>query len=134
MRVLLVEDDTMLGAALQGALQDAAYAADWVRSGTQALAALAAQHYDLVLLDLGLPGMDGMQVLARLRDAGNAVPLLILTARDALDERLRGLDGGADDYLTKPFEMVELLARMRAVLRRKGGSGMPVLGNGRLRA
>ncbi|MBS0391040.1 MAG: response regulator [Proteobacteria bacterium] len=132
MRVLLVEDDTMLGAALQGALQDAAYAADWVRSGTQALAALAAQHYDLVLLDLGLPGMDGMQVLARLRDAGNAVPLLILTARDALDERLRGLDGGADDYLTKPFEMVELLARMRAVLRRKGGSGMPVLGNGRL--
>ena len=134
MRVLLVEDDTMLGAALQGALQDAAYAADWVRSGTQALAAVAGQHYDLVLLDLGLPGMDGMQVLARLRDAGNAVPLLILTARDALDERLRGLDGGADDYLTKPFEMVELLARMRAVLRRKGGSGMPVLGNGRLRA
>lgn len=132
MRVLLVEDDTMLGRALQGALQDHAYAADWVRSGAQALAALAAQHYDLVLLDLGLPGMDGLQVLAQLRGQGSAVALIILTARDGLDERLRGLDGGADDYLIKPFELAELLARMRAVLRRKGGSGAPLLGNGQL--
>lgn len=130
MRILLVEDDAMIGDAVQGALIDAAYAADWVQDGRAALAALATQHYDLVLLDLGLPGMDGMQVLARLRARGNAVPLLIITARDQLDDRLRGLDGGADDYLVKPFEMAELLARMRAVLRRKGGLASPLLDNG----
>ncbi|MCX7079059.1 MAG: response regulator transcription factor [Pseudomonas sp.] len=112
MRILLVEDDPMIGDAIQGALKDASYAADWVRDGLTALTALDAQHYDLVLLDLGLP------------------PLLIITARDSLDDRLRGLDGGADDYLLKPFEMAELLARMRAVLRRKGGSALPVFSNG----
>ena len=130
MRVLLVEDDPMIGDAVQGALKDASHAADWVRNGQTALATLACQHYDLVLLDLGLPGKDGQDVLAALRAKGNAVPVLIITARDGLDERLRGLDGGADDYLLKPFEMAELLARMRAVLRRKGGSGTPLLGNG----
>ena len=130
MRVLLVEDDAMIGAAVRDALRDASYAVDWVHDGLTALATLAGQHYDLVLLDLGLPGKDGQQVLASLRARGNPVPLLIITARDGLDERLRGLDGGADDYLTKPFEMAELLARMRAVLRRKGGSAAPVLGNG----
>ncbi|MPS28994.1 MAG: response regulator transcription factor [Alcaligenaceae bacterium] len=130
MRVLLVEDDVMIGEAIQGALKDASYAADWVRNGATALATLAGQHYDLVLLDLGLPGKDGLEVLGSLRARDNPVPLLIITARDGLDDRLRGLDGGADDYVPKPFEMAELLARMRAVLRRKGGSAAPVLGNG----
>jgi two-component system OmpR family response regulator len=130
MRVLLVEDDPMIGAAVQGALKDASYAADWIRDGQAALGALACQHYDLVLLDLGLPGKDGLEVLAGIRAAHNPVPLLIITARDTLVERLRGLDGGADDYVCKPFQMAELLARMRAVLRRKGGSGAPLLGNG----
>lgn len=130
MRVLLVEDDPMIGATIQAALKDAAYATDWLRDGRSALAALTGQHYDLMLLDLGLPGQDGLQVLAALRAAGNALPLIVITARDGLDDRLRGLDGGADDYLPKPFEMAELLARMRAVLRRKGGAAAPVLGNG----
>lgn len=130
MRVLLVEDDPMIGDAIQGALKDASYAADWVKDGQTALTALGCQHYDLVLLDLGLPGRDGLEVLASLRAQDNPVPLLIITARDGLDDRLRGLDGGADDYVSKPFQMAELLARMRAVLRRKGGAAAPVLGNG----
>lgn len=130
MRVLLVEDDAMIGEAIREALQDASYAADWVRNGQTALTALGTHHYDLVLLDLGLPGKDGLEVLASLRARDNPVPLLIVTARDGLDDRLRGLDGGADDYVLKPFEMAELLARMRAVLRRKGGNAAPVLGNG----
>jgi two-component system OmpR family response regulator len=130
MRVLLVEDDSMIGDAIQGALKDASYAADWVKNGQTALTTLSCQHYDLVLLDLGLPGKDGQEVLAAIRAQGNPVPVLIITARDGLDDRLRGLDGGADDYVLKPFEMAELLARMRAVLRRKGGSAMPLLTNG----
>jgi two-component system OmpR family response regulator len=130
MRVLLVEDDPMIGEAIQGALKDAAYAADWVKNGQTALTTLACQHYDLVLLDLGLPGKDGLEVLASIRAKDNPIPLLIITARDGLDDRLRGLDGGADDYVLKPFEMAELLARMRAVLRRKGGNAAPVLSNG----
>lgn len=130
MRVLLVEDDTMIGEAIQGALKDASYAADWVKNGQTALTTLACQHYDLVLLDLGLPGKDGLEVLTSIRAKDNPVPLLIITARDGLDDRLRGLDGGADDYVLKPFEMAELLARMRAVLRRKGGSATSLLSNG----
>jgi len=130
MRVLLVEDDAMIGEAIQAALKDASYAADWVKSGETALTALVAQHYDLVLLDLGLPGKDGLQVLASIRAKDNPVPLLVITARDGLDDRLRGLDGGADDYLLKPFEMAELLARMRAVMRRKGGHAALLLSNG----
>jgi two-component system OmpR family response regulator len=130
MRVLLVEDDPMIGAAIHEALKDASYAADWVKNGQTALTTLGCQHYDLVLLDLGLPGKDGLEVLSTIRARDNPVPLLIITARDGLDDRLRGLDGGADDYVLKPFEMAELLARMRAVLRRKGGSGAPVLSNG----
>ncbi|MDB5984331.1 MAG: two component transcriptional regulator, winged helix family [Pseudomonas sp.] len=132
MRVLLVEDDPMIGEAIQAALKDASYAADWVKNGQTALTTLGSQHYDLVLLDLGLPGKDGLEVLTRIRASDNPVPLLIITARDSLDDRLRGLDGGADDYVLKPFEMVELLARMRAVLRRKGGSATPLLTNGTL--
>lgn len=130
MRVLLVEDDAMIGEAIQAALKDASYAADWVKNGQTALTTLGCQHYDLVLLDLGLPGKDGLEVLSSIRAKHNPVPLLIITARDGLDDRLRGLDGGADDYVLKPFEMAELLARMRAVLRRKGGSAAPVLSNG----
>lgn len=130
MRVLLVEDDAMIGEAIQASLKDAAYAADWVKDGAVALASLACQHYDLVLLDLGLPGKDGLEVLHRIRARDNPVPLLIITARDGLADRLSGLDGGADDYIVKPFEVAELLARMRAVLRRKGGNAVPLLGNG----
>ena len=130
MRILLVEDDPMIGDAIQGALMDASYAADWVKNGLDALSAVQTQRYDMVLLDLGLPGKNGLEVLASIRASNNPVPLLILTARDSLDDRLRGLDGGADDYLLKPFAMAELLARMRAVLRRKSGNALPLLGNG----
>ena len=130
MRILLVEDDPMIGDAIQGALTDASYAVDWVTNGLKALSALDTQRYDMVLLDLGLPGKDGFEVLASIRARNNPVPLLILTARDSLDDRLRGLDGGADDYLLKPFDMAELLARMRAVLRRKDGNALPLLSNG----
>lgn len=130
MRVLLAEDDLMIGAAVQAALRDASYAVDWVRNGAEVPAAVGSQHYDMVLLDLGLPGQDGQQVLRRLRSAGKTLPLLIITARDDLDERLRGLDGGADDYLVKPFAMAELLARMRAVVRRQSADGAVLLSNG----
>ena len=121
MRVLLVEDDPMIGSAVQAALKDASYAADWVKDGSAALTALAAQHYDLVLLDLGLPGRDGLDVLRTLRSRESALPVLVVTARDAVDDRV------ADDYILKPFEISELLARMRAVLRRHGGVATPVL-------
>ena len=127
MRVLLVEDDPMIGSAVQAALKDASYAADWVKDGSAALTALAAQHYDLVLLDLGLPGRDGLDVLRTLRSRESALPVLVVTARDAVDDRVAGLDAGADDYILKPFEISELLARMRAVLRRHGGVTTPVL-------
>jgi two-component system, OmpR family, response regulator len=130
MRVLLVEDDTMIGEAIQGALRDVAYAVDWAKNGHTALQTLSCQHYDLLLLDLGLPGKDGLDVLHTIRTNNNPVPVLIITARDALNDRLCGLDGGADDYVLKPFAMAELLARMRAVLRRKGGSATPILSNG----
>lgn len=130
MRILLVEDDPMIGDAIQGALNDASYAADWVKNGLTALAALETQAYDMVLLDLSLPGKDGLDVLDGIRGRNNPVPLLIITARDGLEDRLRGLDAGADDFLLKPFALAELLARMRAVLRRKGGSAQSVLDNG----
>ncbi len=122
----------MIGAALSQALRDAAYAVDWVREGGDALESARSQEYGVVLLDLGLPGKDGMQVLRALRARQNPVPILIVTARDAVEERISGLDGGADDYIVKPFEMAELLARMRAVIRRKGGAGGPLLSNGSL--
>ncbi|WP_448681164.1 response regulator transcription factor [Pseudomonas nicosulfuronedens] len=130
MRILLVEDDPMIGDAVEGALKDAGYAVDWVTNGLTALSALGAQTYDQVLLDLGLPGRDGLSVLDSIRSQDNPVSLVIITARDSLEDRLRGLDGGADDYLLKPFEMAELLARMRAVMRRKGGTASPILSNG----
>ncbi|GGP27136.1 response regulator [Silvimonas amylolytica] len=130
MRVLLVEDDPMIGDAIQSALKDQTYAVDWVRNGQIAINTVACQYYDAVLLDLGLPGKDGLGVLQSLRRQGNAVPVLIITARDALPDRIDGLDAGADDYLLKPFEMAELLARIRAVIRRKNGVVSPVMTNG----
>ena len=132
MRVLLVEDDPMIGQAVSIALKDAAYAVDWVRDGNAALAAVAMQTYTLMLLDLGLPGKDGMTVLHQLRTEGHTLPVLILTARDAVSDRVRGLDGGADDYLVKPYEVSELLARMRVLLRRQAGATTTEIGNGRL--
>jgi len=132
MRVLLVEDDKMIGAAVLEALKDAAYAVDWVREGTLALEAVCSETYDIALLDLGLPEIDGLEILKKLRSGGARLPVIILTARDALDDRIRGLDLGADDYLVKPFETDELLARMRAVLRREGSGGSPILTNGKL--
>lgn len=130
MRILLVEDDTMIGEAVSGSLKDARYTVDWAKNGMLALSSLNAQKYDLVLLDLGLPKKDGLDVLAELRASDNQVPVIILTARDDIDSRLRGLDGGADDYVIKPFDMSELLARMRAVLRRQSGSANTELDNG----
>ncbi|MEO7152535.1 MAG: response regulator transcription factor [Burkholderiaceae bacterium] len=132
MRVLLVEDDPMIGATVEQALNDAEYAVDWVRDGASALHASRTQAYGLVLLDLGLPQVDGAAVLQALRSGDNPVPVLVITARDGVDERIRALDSGADDYLIKPFELGELLARMRAVARRQGGTGGPVLTNGPL--
>nr|WP_320131185.1 response regulator transcription factor [uncultured Holophaga sp.] len=132
MRILLVEDDAMIGSAVQEALREATCAADWVRDGQAALDALQVQRYDLLLLDLGLPGKDGLEVLQTLRRRDQALPVLIITARDGLDDRLRGLDGGADDYILKPFELAELMARIRAVHRRRGGAAAPRLSNGQL--
>ena len=129
MRILLAEDDRMIGEAVVAGLKDAAYAVDWVRDGAMATRAATSETYDCILLDLGLPKKDGLDVLADIR-RDSAAPILILTARDDLDSRLRGLDGGADDYLIKPFDMAELLARMRAVLRRRSGSADSLLDNG----
>jgi len=132
MRVLLVEDDRMIGEALEQALKDASYAVDWVRDGAAALAALDSQGYGVVLLDLGLPKKDGLGVLRTIRSRDVPVPVLVVTARDAIEDRILGLDSGADDYVLKPFEMGELLARMRAVIRRQGGTSGPVFSNGLL--
>lgn len=132
MRVMLVEDDAMIGEAIGHALKDASYAVDWVRDGSTAVTAIGTQSYGIVLLDLGLPKKDGIEVLRHIRARDNPVPVLIITARDALEDRIGGLDAGADDYVLKPFEMGELLARMRAVVRRKGGSASPILTNGAL--
>jgi len=130
MRVLLVEDDYMIGRVVQQALRDASYGVDWVLDGDAALHSLSCLAYQMVLLDLGLPKQDGMAVLRAIRAAGGRVPVILLTARDATEDRVAGLDGGADDYLVKPFELSELLARMRAVTRRQGPAVGPVLSNG----
>jgi two-component system OmpR family response regulator len=130
MRVLLVEDDRMIGAAVEQALKDAAYAVDWVTDGETAIEAAAAETYDLVLLDLGIPRPDGIDILRRFRKTQPPLPVIIVTARDGIDDRIGGLDLGADDYLVKPFEVRELLARMRAILRRPGSGAPPLLSNG----
>lgn len=120
----------MLGEALRQALQDATYAVDWVRDGEAGLDAATSHAYDAILLDLTLPKKSGFDVLRHLRTGRNPVPLLIVSARDALEERVAGLDLGADDYILKPFEVDELMARLRAVLRRKIGAITPMLTNG----
>jgi two-component system, OmpR family, response regulator len=130
MRILLVEDDPMIGEAVGIALRDAAYAVDWVQDGAAAERALASREQQAVLLDLGLPGRDGLEVLRRLRGQGHGLPVIVITARDAVEDRIKGLDLGADDYLVKPFDVGELLARLRAVVRRRGGQAAPVLSNG----
>jgi two-component system, OmpR family, response regulator len=129
-RVLLVEDDPMIGEAVTVALKDATYAADWVLDGASAIAALASAEHQAVLLDLGLPRQSGMDVLKRLRQQGNAVPVIIVSARDAVEDRIKALDLGADDYVLKPFDVNELLARLRAVIRRHAGQAGAVLSNG----
>jgi two-component system OmpR family response regulator len=126
MRLLLVEDDTMIGEAVLDALRAAHYAVDWVRDGPMADTALCSESYDLVLLDLGLPQRDGLDVLRALRARHQTMPVLIATARDAVGDRIAGLDAGADDYLLKPYDTDELLARIRALLRRSAGRGEPV--------
>lgn len=126
MRLLVIEDDLMIGESLHRALRADGYAVDWLRDGNDAMAALKDNTpYDFVLLDLGLPGMSGIDVLKSLRRAHNDVPVMILTARDDIDDRVQGLDNGADDYLVKPFSLQELEARMRAVMRRKTGRSEP---------
>ena len=126
MRLLLVEDDTMIGEAVLDLLRGRHYAVDWAKDGEMADGALRAQHYDLVLLDLGLPRRDGLSVLRALRARKESVPVLIATARDAIEQRIEGLDAGADDYVLKPYDLDELLARIRALLRRAAGRGEPV--------
>jgi two-component system OmpR family response regulator len=132
MRILLVEDDHMIGEAVSVALKDAAYAVDWVKDGESAENALKHGEHQVVLLDLGLPKRDGLEVLNRLRQAGNRIPVIIITARDGVQNRIEGLDLGADDYLAKPFNINELLARLRAVIRRQAGQATPLLTNGRI--
>jgi two-component system OmpR family response regulator/two-component system response regulator QseB len=127
MRILLVEDDALLGDALQVGLRQADHAVDWARDGISAETALATGDYAAVVLDLGLPRLDGLEVLRHLRAKKKTLPVLILTARDTVDDRIRGLDVGADDYLVKPFDLGELNARLRALLRRAGGQPSPVL-------
>ena len=134
MRILLVEDDPMIGAAVAEGLRATGDAVDWVQDGVSAAAALAASTpYALLVLDIGLPGRDGLTVLRELRAHGSKLPVLLMTARDAVSDRVAGLDAGADDYLVKPFDLDELLARVRALLRRAAGRANPVLVHGRVK-
>lgn len=127
MRILLVEDDVQLGEGIRVALKPEGYTVDWLTDGQSALHALKSEHFGLVLLDLGLPRMDGLTLLKHLRAEHNPIPVLILTARDATTDRIAGLDAGADDYLIKPFDVEELKARMRALLRRSVNRPQPLL-------
>ncbi|MBI3432152.1 MAG: response regulator [Hydrogenophilales bacterium] len=132
MRILLVEDDRMLGDGLQAGLTQAGYAVDWLRDGEAAVAALSTESFAAVVLDLGLPKRDGLSVLQWLRGRHDATPVLILTARDQLEDRVRGLDLGADDYVLKPFDLDEIAARLRALMRRAHGRPEPVLSLGEI--
>lgn len=132
MRVLVIEDDATLGRALQEFLTDQGYVTDWIAEGVRGLNALLNHPYDLVVLDLNLPDIDGLHVLESLREQNLAVPVLILTARDGLQDRVAGLDAGADDYLTKPFELAEFAARVRALARRHVGLSSSVVEFGSL--
>lgn len=133
MRILLAEDDPMIGDSLRKGLRDEGFTVDWVQDGRSAERALEATEYALALLDLGLPHKDGLAVLRGWRQRGLTLPVLILTARDAVPDRVKGLDSGADDYLVKPFDLAELLARMRALLRRQAGRARDLIETGALR-
>ena len=127
MRVLVVEDDRLLGDALHAGLRELGNVVDWVNDGAAGAAALEVERYDAVVLDLGLPRLSGLDLLQRMRARADRTPVLILTARDTVDDRIRGLDAGADDYLVKPFDLGELAARLRAIVRRHAGQPAPLL-------
>jgi len=133
MRILLVEDDELIGSAVELALKDDGHAVDWVQDGESALSSIYVQAYALVLLDLGLPIKDGLEVLDSLRKAKKIMPVIILTARDSIEDRIKGLDLGADDYLVKPFSIDELHARIRAVIRRNQGTADPIFSSALLK-
>jgi two-component system OmpR family response regulator/two-component system response regulator QseB len=133
MHVLLVEDDRMIGESVRAALKQDGHAVDWLRDGKSADTALGHEEFDIVLLDLGLPGKDGLDVLRALRARRGQTPVIVLTARDSVQDRVAGLDAGADDYLVKPFELDELSARMRAVVRRRSGHAESVIEVGEIR-
>jgi two-component system, OmpR family, response regulator len=130
MRLIVVEDDPMIGDSLRRGLRLSGFTVDWVRNSDDAELALHHETYDLMILDLGLPGKSGLEVLEEMRRGGNQLPVLIVTARDLVDDRVTGLNLGADDYLVKPFDLDELKARIHAVLRRHGGRGVPLLSYG----
>ena len=132
MRLLLVEDDAMVGAGIRTGLRQQGYSVDWVRDGAAAELATLTTVYDAILLDIGLPKKTGLDLLALWRQQKNSTPVLIITARDAVADRIRGLDAGADDYLVKPFDLDELAARLRALLRRRAGRASPVIEHGAL--
>lgn len=130
MRILLVEDDLSLGEGMSVALKREGFTIDWLTDGVQAMQALASESFDLVVLDLGLPRMDGMQVLQRVREQRIDIPVLVLTARDSIEDRVNGLDAGADDYVVKPFDLVEIIARIRAIVRRSKGRAVSTIVHG----
>lgn len=132
MRLLLVEDDGMIGESMQRGLKKTGFAVDWVRDGEAAGLALGNGVYDMVILDLGLPRKGGLELLSEMRARGNDLPVLIVTARDAVDDRVAGLNSGADDYLVKPFDFNELNARVNAIIRRRSGRGNPAISYGAL--
>lgn len=127
MRILVVEDDPLLGDGIKAGLAQAGFATDWVQDGIAAELALRTGSHAAVVLDLGLPRLAGLELLQRMRAAGDKTPVLIVTARDAIEDRIRGLDSGADDYVAKPFDLHELAARLRALIRRSAGEAAPVL-------
>ncbi|MEH6472320.1 MAG: response regulator transcription factor [Halopseudomonas sp.] len=133
MRLLLIEDDPLLGEGIKQGFTLQGETLDWLRTGQHALDAIASSEFDLMILDLGLPDIDGLEVIRDMRRAGNALPVLILTARDQVSDRVKGLDSGADDYLIKPFDMDELYARVRALLRRHSGFSAPKLSYGEIK-
>jgi two-component system OmpR family response regulator len=130
MRILLVEDDSIVGELIALALKNAEYAVDWAKDGAVAAELIDKNQHQALLIDLGLPERDGLELLVSLRQNGNTVPVIIITGRESLEDRIRALDLGADDYLLKPFNVTEMLARLRAVLRRRGGQAGQVLSNG----
>jgi len=133
MRILLVEDDELIGKAVKKALNNSSSMVDWVLDGDTALSTLRLEEYSLVLLDIGLPKKNGLEVLQEIRKSEKNVPVIIITARDSIEDRIKGLDAGADDYLVKPFSIDELHARIRAVVRRNSGSGNPIISNSYLK-